>query len=89
LVQDILKIMRIDIFLEDDEQPTMIYKITSVKKEAVDDKLLLAKKTEPLYQLTDMSYGMSVLGIMMGGMGITFGRERLQCRVDFHPFYMK
>lgn len=53
----------------------MIYEITSVKKETVDDKFLQVKKTEPLYQLTDLSSEMSVLIIMMGGMGSNFSGE--------------
>ena len=61
-------IMRIDIYLDNGAEPTMVYEITSVQKTAVADSMLVAKKTEPLYSLTDMNYGMKVLGIMMGGM---------------------
>ncbi|WP_257657815.1 hypothetical protein [Parapedobacter lycopersici] len=62
-------VMRIDVFMDDSDQPTMVYEITSVEPTAVDDSLLQAKKTEPLYRLTDTNYGMQLLGIMMGGMG--------------------
>ena len=67
-------IMRIDIYLDDSNQPSMIYEIVSVKNTAVSEDMLVAKKTEPLYELSDMNYGMKLLGIMMGGMS-AFGGE--------------
>lgn len=67
-------IMRIDIYLDDSDQPSMIYEIVSVKKTSVSGDMLVAKKTEPLYELTDMNYGMKLLGIMMGGMS-AFGED--------------
>ena len=62
-------IMRIDLFFDDSDVPTMVYEIKSVEKTTVADSLLQIQKTEPLYSLSDMDYGMQVLGIMMGGMG--------------------
>ena len=67
-------IMRIDIYLDDKAEPTMIYEMTSVQQTQLSDELLVPKKTSPLYQLTDMNYGMQVLGIMMGGMS-AFGDQ--------------
>mgnify|MGYP003564144887 CR=1 FL=1 len=67
-------IMRIDIYLENGNEPTMVYEMISVKKTAVSDDMLVAKKTAPLYALTDMNYGMKLLGIMMGGM-TAFGSD--------------
>lgn len=67
-------IMRIDIFLDNGNEPTMVYEMVSVKRTSVSDDMLVAKKTEPLYALTDMNYGMKLLGIMMGGMA-AFGGE--------------
>lgn len=61
-------IMRIDIFMDDSNEPVMVYEITDVQKTAVDNNLLQGKKNEPLYELTDLEYGMKVLGIVMGGM---------------------
>lgn len=61
-------IMRIDIYLTDGAEPTMVYEMVSVKKAPISDGMLVPKKTEPLYALTDMNYGMKLLGIMMGGM---------------------
>ncbi|WP_028297343.1 hypothetical protein [Olivibacter sitiensis] len=61
-------IMRIDIYLDKGTEPTMVYEMTSVKKATIDDSMLVPKKTEPLYALTDINYAMKLLGIMMGGM---------------------
>ena len=61
-------IMRIDIYLNDGIEPTMVYEMVSVKKNPISDSMLVPKKTQPLYALTDMNYGMKVLGIMMSGM---------------------
>lgn len=61
-------IMRIDIYLNEGKEPTMVYEMISVKKSDISDSMLVPKKTEPLYSLTDMNYGMKLLGIMMGGM---------------------
>lgn len=67
-------IMRIDIYLNDGTEPTMIYEMVSVKKTSIKDSMLVPKKTEPLYVLTDMNYGMKLLGIMMSGMS-AFGGD--------------
>jgi len=67
-------IMRIDIYLDNGNEPTMVYEIVSVKKTPVSDDMLITKKTAPLYALTDMDYGMKLLGIMMGGMA-AFGGD--------------
>ncbi|MGO3161894.1 MAG: ComF family protein [Sphingobacteriaceae bacterium] len=48
--------------------------MVSVKKTSVSDDMLVAKRTTPLYALTDMDYGMKFLGIIMGGMA-AFGGE--------------
>lgn len=61
-------IMRIDIYLSNGAEPTMVYEMVSVNKPPISDGMLVPKKTEPLYELTDMNYGMKLLGIMMGGM---------------------
>lgn len=61
-------IMRIDIYLNNAAEPTMAYEMVSVNKAPISDGMLVPKKTEPLYELTDMNYGMKLLGIMMGGM---------------------
>ncbi|MEZ0450892.1 hypothetical protein ACR78Z_13205 [Sphingobacterium thalpophilum] len=61
-------IMRIDIYLTNGAEPTMVYEMVEVKKAPISDTMLVPKKTEPLYALTDMNYGMKLLGIMMGGM---------------------
>ncbi|HBX45963.1 hypothetical protein [Limibacterium fermenti] len=60
-------ILRIDIFLEDSDQPTMVYEMIKVDKTTVNDSQLQIKKSQPLYQLTDMEYGMKLLGITMEG----------------------
>lgn len=49
-------------------QAMMVYEMVSVNKAPISDGMLVPKKTEPLYELTDMNYGMKLLGIMMGGM---------------------
>ena len=61
-------IMRIDIYLSESTEPTMVYEMTDVKKTAISDSSLTPKKTEPIYTLTDMNYSMKVLGILMGSM---------------------
>lgn len=61
-------IMRIDIYLDASDKPTMQYEMVDVKKTPIQQGQLIAKKSSPLYTLTDSNYGMKVLGIMMGGM---------------------
>lgn len=65
-------VMRIDIYFDKNEKPTMVYEVVNVKKGNVTDAELAVKKTEPLFNLNDdskiMEYGMKLMGIMMGGM---------------------
>lgn len=64
-------VMRIDIYFDKDEKPTMVYEVVDVKKGNVGDAALTVKKTEPLFNLASgnvMEYGMKLMGIMMGGM---------------------
>ncbi|MFZ4261664.1 hypothetical protein ACFRAE_06455 [Sphingobacterium sp. HJSM2_6] len=61
-------ILRIDIYLNAKAEPSMVYEMTAVDKSPVNDSLLIPKKSEPIYTLTDMNYAMKLMGIMMGGM---------------------
>lgn len=61
-------VLRIDAYMTDEDQPTAIYQITAVKKTAVSDDQLQPKKSQPVYSLTDMQYGLKALAIMMGGL---------------------
>lgn len=61
-------IMRIDIYLDNGPEPTMVYEMVSVKKVPISDNMFIQKKSAPLYALTDTNYGMKLFGIMIGGM---------------------
>ena len=62
-------ILRIDIYLDDTTEPSMVYEVTDIDESPVDDSLLTPRKTEPVYTLSDSDYGMRVLGILLGGLG--------------------
>lgn len=63
-------ILRIDIYLDKGNEPTMVYEMTEIKQTSVAESLLIPKKSTPLYNLTDPQYGMQLLQIMMGGLSI-------------------
>lgn len=63
-------ILRIDIYLDKGEEPTMVYEIVDIKKTMIGQNLLLPKKNDPTYVLKDPQYSMKVLGIMMQGMSL-------------------
>lgn len=67
-------IMRIDIYLDDSQTPTMCYEVTSIQKTTVAADMLQPKKSTPIYQLTDREYSLKLLAVMMGGMA-TLGQN--------------
>lgn len=61
-------ILRIDAYYDDGNEPSAVYEVTAVKPQIVTDELLAIKKSEPLYKIDDVQYGMKVMEIMFGGL---------------------
>ena len=68
-------IMRIDIFMDETNEPTMIYEIVKVEKKTIDANLLQPKMSTPLYKLTDTTYGLKLFAIIMEGMAALNGED--------------
>ena len=64
-----LGILRIDIYLNDTPEPSLVYEVVSIDQSPVDDSLLMPRKTEPVYALSDSEYSAHMLGIILGGLG--------------------
>ncbi|HLT87695.1 MAG TPA: hypothetical protein VKZ57_08905 [Sphingobacterium sp.] len=60
-------ILRVDIFLEDNEQPTLEMRPYKITPQPISETELVIQHTEPIYALDDFNWGMKSLAIFMSG----------------------
>lgn len=65
-------ILRVDIFLENSDQPTLEMRPYQITPQVISEAQLGIESTEPVYQITDFSWGWKSLAIFMSGWA-TFG----------------
>lgn len=58
-------IMRMDIYIHDHDQPTLVYEVISIERTTIGLERLDIKKTTPMYQVSDPEYGNKSIGIIM------------------------
>lgn len=60
-------IIRIDIYLDQSNEPTIVYEATSIEEKKIEQEVFNINKTTPVYKLTDMEYAMKLMQVMFGG----------------------
>jgi hypothetical protein len=63
-------ILRLDIYLEEKNTPTITMKPTSINARAVANSELVARTASPEYSTTDVSFGFRSLAIILSGWGV-------------------
>ena len=63
-------ILRIDIYLEEKNTPTIVMKPVSINPRTVSDNELITRTASPQYEITDMNFGFKSLSIILSGWGV-------------------
>lgn len=62
-------ILRVDMYMENGEQPTLEMRPYTINQQTITDAQLNIERSEPIYQMTDFSWGFKALAIFMSGWG--------------------
>ena len=65
-------ILRVDIYLDNSDQPTLEMRPYAIRPEKISNAQLSVESAEPVYEITDLSWGFKSLAIFMSGWG-SFG----------------
>lgn len=63
-------ILRIDIYLEEKDTPTITMKPTAITSKPVSDSELMTRTASPEYLIADMNFGFKSLAIILSGWGV-------------------